>query len=26
VPEEALSDWLCLSPGNTTVEQYFFRD
>jgi peptide/nickel transport system substrate-binding protein len=26
VPEQALSDWLCLTPGNTTVEQYFFQD
>jgi len=25
VPEEAVSDWLCLTPGNTTVEQYFFK-
>ena len=25
VPEEAISDWLCLSPGNTTVEQYWME-
>ena len=25
VPEEAVSDWLLLTPGNTNVEQYFFR-
>jgi len=25
VPEEAISDWLCLTPGNTTIEQYFFK-
>jgi peptide/nickel transport system substrate-binding protein len=27
VPEEGvISDWLCLTPGNTTVEQYFFKE
>jgi len=26
VPEEGvISDWLCLTPGNTTIEQYFFK-
>ncbi len=25
VPEEAISDWLQLTPGNTNVEQYFIR-
>ncbi|NPV09353.1 MAG: ABC transporter substrate-binding protein [Anaerolineae bacterium] len=25
VPEEAVSDWLLLTPGNTNVEQYFIR-
>ena len=25
VPETALSDWPCLSPGNTIVEQYYFK-
>jgi peptide/nickel transport system substrate-binding protein len=23
--EGVISDWLCLTPGNTTVEQYFFK-
>jgi peptide/nickel transport system substrate-binding protein len=26
VPEEAVSDWLCLTPGNTSIEQYFFKE
>ena len=21
-----VSDWLCLSPGNTSIEQYFMRE
>ncbi len=25
VPEEAISDWLQLTPGNTNVEQYFIK-
>ena len=25
VPEKAISDWPLLSPGNTTVEQYFIK-
>jgi peptide/nickel transport system substrate-binding protein len=25
VPEDAVSDWLQLTPGNTNVEQYFIR-
>jgi peptide/nickel transport system substrate-binding protein len=25
VPEEAISDWLQLTPGNTATEQYFIR-
>ena len=25
VPEKAVSDWLLLTPGNTNVEQYFFK-
>ncbi|NPV09354.1 MAG: ABC transporter substrate-binding protein [Anaerolineae bacterium] len=25
VPEQAVSDWLQLTPGNTNVEQYFIR-
>jgi len=25
VPEEAISDWLQLTPGNTAPEQYFFK-
>jgi len=23
--EGVISDWLCLTPGNTTIEQYFFK-
>jgi peptide/nickel transport system substrate-binding protein len=26
VPEEAVSDWLALTPGNTNIEQYFFKE
>ncbi len=26
VPKEAVSDWLCLTPGNTYSEQYFFKE
>jgi peptide/nickel transport system substrate-binding protein len=26
VPEEAVSDWLCMSPGNTNIEQYFYKE
>jgi len=25
VPEEAISDWLQLTPGNTNIEQYFWK-
>jgi peptide/nickel transport system substrate-binding protein len=26
VPEQAVSDWLCLTPGNTYIEQYFIKE
>lgn len=25
VPEKAVSDWVLLTPGNTSPEQYFFK-
>lgn len=26
VPKEAVSDWLCLTPGNTFIEQYYMSE
>ncbi|MBN1810919.1 MAG: ABC transporter substrate-binding protein [Anaerolineae bacterium] len=26
VPKEAVSDWLCLTPGNTYIEQYYMSE